>query len=371
VANWTIDTLEDALGPSWPVDAVEQFDELPIPLILAGGHTLAFVQTVDLALRLRLLESVEGFARARKELRGNRELGRVLHFSFQATLCGLARKRGWGVRLEAGDPPADLWFEARGRRTTVEARVLGRSRSDRELHSAVDYAIDRLRTVTSRLGVWVTGELEDAPSDADLDEVVAWIEQCAGFVRRGGAVPRYTKAPFKLELIQMEDAHGRRLSSPVGEENLLPRLLNTLADKVQRMQKSGADWLCVENYTGIFAFTEWGLWPMPRKVAALEHEIGAAFPDKPIAGIVVCSGASHFNGTINEEAAETSTGAIGLRYAVAPWRAREALVIPLRDAGAAADWRQLFEAEHDWFAWALDEMGLPTFEEIMAQPGEW
>jgi hypothetical protein len=253
--------------------------------------------------------------------------------------------------------------------TTVEARVLGRSRSDRDLHFAVDDAISRLRTVTSRLGVWVTGELEDAPSAGDVDEVVEWIEQCAGFVRRGGTLPRYTKAPFKLELIRMEDAQGRRLSSPVGEGNLLPRLLNTLADKVQRMEKSGADWLCVENYTGIFAFTEWGRWPMPRKLAALEHEISTAFPEKPIAGIVVCSGVSHFNGTVNAEASETATGAIGLRYAVAPWRAREALVIPLRDARAATDWGELFEAEHDWFPWALDEMGLPAFEDIMAHPG--
>jgi hypothetical protein len=64
-AHWTLDTLEAELGATWPVDAVEQFDVLPVPLILAGGHTLAFLETVELALRLHLLRGVNGFARAR------------------------------------------------------------------------------------------------------------------------------------------------------------------------------------------------------------------------------------------------------------------------------------------------------------------
>jgi hypothetical protein len=63
-------------------------------LLLAGHHTLAFVQTVEFAIRCRLLAQVDGFARARKELRGNPELGRVLHFTLQTTLASLSRNLG-------------------------------------------------------------------------------------------------------------------------------------------------------------------------------------------------------------------------------------------------------------------------------------
>jgi hypothetical protein len=35
VAAWAVDVLEDVLGPTWPERAIEQFGELPVPLILA------------------------------------------------------------------------------------------------------------------------------------------------------------------------------------------------------------------------------------------------------------------------------------------------------------------------------------------------
>lgn len=364
-ASWTIDVLEDVLGPTWPERAIEQFNELPIPLILAGGHTLAFIQTVDLAMRLHLLRSVEGFGRARKELRGNRALGRALHFSFQATLCGLAQKRGWPVQLEPGDPPADLCFDAHGRRTTVETRVLGPSQEDRELNAAVERVTDRVRTKAMSHGVWTAGAISSLPSDDECAELEAWIEASADFVRSGGALPRYADGPFDIELVRREDAQGKRLTSPGGTSDLLSRLLATLKSKEEQMQVTDTEWLCVENYTGIFMFTEWGWSPMPRKLSLLEEVVHGAFAEPAIAGVVICSGVSHFNGTVNEEHAETKSGAIGMRYAIEPRRAREALVIPLRDGASGEPWRSLFNAEPDWLPWALTECGLPALEEIL------
>jgi hypothetical protein len=77
-----------------------------------------------------------------------------------------------------------------------------------------------------------------------------------------------------------------------------------------------------------------------------------------------------FNGTVNEEATETDTGSIGLRYPVLPWRAREAIVVPLGDSArdATQHWRTLLEAERNWSAWALAEAGLPTFDKIIERP---
>jgi hypothetical protein len=371
VADWTITVLEDVLGPTWPERAIEQFNELPIPLILGSANTLAFVQTVDLAMRMQLLREVPGFGRARKELRGNGALGRALHFSFQATLCGLAQKVGWPARLEPGDPPADLWLEAKsGVRTTIETRVLGPAQEDRALNAAVDELTDRVRMKATRLGVWTAGSIASLPSEAELAELEAWIEQSAAFVLSGGLLPRYSQGPFDIELIVLDQAQGNALKTPGPSSDLLRRLLMTMTSKAEQMSTAGTEWLCVENYTGIFAFTQWGWSAMPEKLAVLEREVLRTFPESPIAGVIVCSGLSHFNGTVNEEYAETPTGSIGMRYAVEPWRAREVLAIPLGATSGCALWRALFNAERDWVTWALDACELPTLEEILAMPSE-
>ncbi len=371
-AHWMIDVLQEELGDSWTLDAVEQFGELPIPALWAvSGHMYAFVQTLDLALRLRLLQSAEGAGRTRKELRGNRQLSRVLHTSLQATLAGLALKRGWGFHLEPGRPPADLWFETERRRITVETKVLEPSDLTREHHHTVDQTMDRIRDAATSRGVWVYGRISAVPPDDVLGDLIDWISRSAGFAQKGGIVQPYRQQGLDLELVASNDAAGRRLTGPAGGENLLPRFVRTLSDKAERMSASGAEWLCVENITGLFQ-TEWGLMDMARKVATLESAIQTSLPRDTIGGVIACSSAATFNGTVNEEAAETVTGSIGLRYSVRPWRAREAIIVPLRDNAkdATQHWQALLEAERDWSAWALTEAGLPTFDEINEQPAE-
>lgn len=372
-AHWMIDVLQEELGDSWTIGAVEQFGELPIPVLWAvSGHMYAFVQTLDLALRLRLLQSADGAGRIRKELRGNRQLSRVLHTSLQATLAGLALRRGWGFHLEPGRPPADLWFEAEGRRMTVETKVLEPSDMTREHHQAVDRTMDRLRDAATSQGVWVYGRISSIPPDHLLSDIIDWISRSAGFARNGGIVQPYRQLGLDLELIASGDAAGRRLTGPAGGESLLLRFVRTLIDKAERMSASGAEWLCVENVTGLFGQTEWGLMDMTRKVSTLESAIHAGLPGDTIGGVIACSSAATFNGTVNEETAETGTGSIGLRYPILPWRAREAIAVPLRDSAkdTTQHWRALLEAERDWSAWALTEAGLPTLDEITQQPAE-
>jgi hypothetical protein len=368
--HWMIDVLHEELGQSWAVDAVEQFGELPIPVMWAvSGHMYAFVQTLDLALRLRLLQSAKGAGRIRKELRGNRQLSRVLHVSLQTTVAGLALGHGWDFHLEPGRPPADLWFETAGRRMTVETKVLEPSDLTRDHHHAVDRTMDLIRDTATSKNVWVYGRISAIPSDDVLRDIIDWISRCAGFAQNGGTVQPYRQPGLDLELVASGDATGRRLTGPAAGENLFPRFVRTLTDKAKRMSASGAEWLCVENITGLFQ-TEWGLMEMARKVATLERAIHAGIPSNTIGGVIACSSAARFNGTVNEEVAETDTGSIGLRYPVLPWRAREAIVVPLRDStrDATQHWRALLESERHWSAWALAEAGLPTFSEIMEQP---
>jgi hypothetical protein len=229
--------------------------------------------------------------------------------------------------------------------------------------------MDRIRDIATIRGVWVHGRIAAIPSDDVLGDIIDWISRSAGFAQNGGIVQPYRQSGLDLELVAYDDAAGRRLSGPPGGENLFPRFVRTLSDKAERMSASGAEWLCVENITGLFQ-TEWGLMDMARKVATLESAIRAGLSGDTIGGVIACSSAAMFNGTVNEEAAETDAGSIGLRYPVLPWRAREAIVVPLRDSArdATQHWRTLLEAERDWSAWALAETGLPTFDEIIEQP---
>jgi hypothetical protein len=182
----------------------------------------------------------------------------------------------------------------------------------------VEQVTDRLRTKAISLGVWTAGAISSLPSNDECGELEAWIEASASFVRGGAVLPRYANGPFDIELVRREEAQGKRLTSPGGTSDLLARLLATLKSKEQQMQVTGTEWLCVENYTGIFMFTEWGWSPMPKKLSLLEGVVHSAFAEPAIAGVVICSGVSHFNGTVNEEHAETKSGAIGMRYPIEP-----------------------------------------------------
>ena len=99
----------------------------------------------------------------------------------------------------------------------------------------------------------------------------------------------------------------------------------------------------------------------------LEDAIRQGLRENSLGGVVLCSGVAHFNGTVEEEVHQASSGAVGLRYPVAPWRAREAIVVPLCHAArpAAHQWRQPFGTERDWLTWALDEMSLPTIDAML------
>src|SRR6202012_5964844 len=136
----------------------------------------------------------------------------------------------------------DLWLEAiSGAPTTIETRVLGPSKEDRALNTAVDEVTDRIRQKAGRLDVWTAGSIFSVPSEAELAALEAWIDHSASFVVRGGSLPRYVQGPFDLELIARDRAQGKRLTAPGPSSDLLRRLLMTLKSKAAQMQAAGSE----------------------------------------------------------------------------------------------------------------------------------
>jgi hypothetical protein len=200
-----------------------------------------------------------------------------------------------------------------------------------------------------------------------IEAATEWIRTNAACARGGGEVPDFADHGMRLTLRQHDRPIGLR--GPTEAEDALRRLLVAIASKADRMQASGANWLRVDVLTGIWAFTAWGRSSMQQKTPVLAQAIRDMFGvAPPIAGVIVCSGASLFPGQVNEEHCELDDGSIGLRYAIAPMRAREAIIIPLREDGirTARSWVQMHESDRDWLAWGLAKAGLPAEADLFA-----
>jgi hypothetical protein len=112
--RWALEVLAADLGPMWPIEAINQFGEIPLPLLLASGHTIAYAQTLEIALRVHLLRHVSGFADARNEIKGDRRADGAMHFTLQMEVAGLARRCGWPYLSSRGArPPRTLRSRAR------------------------------------------------------------------------------------------------------------------------------------------------------------------------------------------------------------------------------------------------------------------
>jgi hypothetical protein len=173
----------------------------------------------------------------------------------------------------------------------------------------------------------------------------------AAFVRNAGVLPAFTHGAMRLGLVPANQPDLPSITGPTEDENPLRRLARAIADKARRMHSSGAGWLRLDAINGVWALTEWGCSPMPVKIPLLESFVLELFEgEPPIDGVIVCSGAAFFNGTVNEEHIQLTNGAVGLRYSVPPMRAREVIIMPLRNWARSAvdDWVTLHEGEGRW-----------------------
>ncbi len=367
-AAWALTELREVLGDDWLRRAAESDRPPPLTRQLAclSGHTLALAEVIEWALRLRLVRELPGAAKLRRDLVGNVTEGRTLHTALQLNVATTAIRLAWDVALEPAqakeDPPADLLVRAPAGDLLVETRVRSEADVTREARQAVNDVMDRLVFVGAQHDAWIEGRLGRFPSESELDDIERSV---AAWASSGTPAAAWVSEGIELRIVPRDGAHGRLTSPPVQTDSWR-RLSGALTDKAARMQRSGAQWLRVLPLTGMWAFTDWATQPLQRKledvVAALTQTLGDAAP----AGVVLSSGAALYGGDVPKESVAVGS-AIALRRAVAPLRARETLIVPLRSdaADSVKDWVALADAESGWLDWALARTGLPPLAEIL------
>ena len=361
--HWAIDQLRAVLGEAWPAKAAR--DEVPPwpGLAAIGSQTLGFADALEWALRLRLTGDVEGSADVRRDLARDVTVGRALHSGLQLEVAGLARRLGWGVRLEPSNAatPGDVALETPTAGTiVVETRALTEKLRTRAERAAISRLTDHLTLAARARGLWLAGQILRMPTPEEVGKIERWVAAADGPGRLAGV------DDVSLYLVRRDDAVGHALRSPAVTDELLPRMAGVMAAKTRQMRGSGAGWLRMTAFTGLWPFTQWGRAPLadklPSMAGALRATLGGHVPD----GIVLSSAAGLGGGTPDETVAAPQGTAV--RRLIAPARARETLIMPFSRRGhdTAAYWLELADAEQDWLDWALVDAGLRPLAETFA-----
>lgn len=367
-ASWALDTLQARLGDEWLGRAASLSNEsFPLGLHLLGSHTHALAEALEWALRLEMCTDWEGSADFLRDLVNDPRPARILHSRAQLAQASFAARVGWPVSLEpqgGSGVPADLAISAPSGPIVAEVRILTPSEFGRSQRKVAESATDWLFWLGQEHGIWIGGQLRRDPTDEERQEIEDFIRRIAPQVKKGER-PQYSRGGITLRLSD-RGAGAPGLSSPPVREDLFGRMVRVIAEKAERMQASGGQWLHVTVLTGLWAFTDWGRGSLPSKAPIMSSALKAALEDRCPAGIVLTSAPGLAPEGMTEETAEGPAG-ISVRISIQALRAREALILPLRCEvnQAASDWLSLARAEDGWLDWALSEKHLPAVGEML------
>lgn len=364
--SWAVGELRQTLGEDWASKVAQRDPEHPLwsALVHAMSHPAGAAELLEWTLRLKLLSGYDGMGDVRRDLRRNLTAARGLHTQLQLELAGHVRRQNWSLCLEppGSSSPGDVAFDVPGLgRVAVETKALTerlRTRQERETISALT---DHLNFSALPHGLWAAGEMHRMPTEDEVKLIEQWIATASP---AGGRL--HGMEGIELYLVPRDEAQGHGLRSSPVTDRLLPRMAGAMGTKSQQMKGSGAAWLRLTAFTGLWSTTEWGRGELadklPSMAAVLAAELGEDVPD----GVVLSSAAGGSNGQPDETV--TTSDGIAVRRAIAPGRGRETLIIPFTDAGRehVEAWLLLTNAESDWLNWGLGQAGLGSVAEVFA-----
>jgi hypothetical protein len=367
---WALDVVEDELDPKWAAAVASKLsDGDPRELTLSAFHIVAYVELLELALRLVLLRNVSGFAKARRALARDPRRDQLAHARVQLEVAGLALRTGSGLSLEPtrqGHRPADVAFEAAGREIVVETRAVLTSDAWREQNRQTDLVFERIHAIERRHQVRCEGTLNELPTGQQADELLRALEERARLLAAGLIAPALRIPGITLEIVPASKRPAGELRGPEMVGDSWSRIAPRIVDKAAKAVESGATWLRLDALEGLFQVTGWAAMPLTEKLEALAElarpHLGG------LEGLVISSGALLAQGMFTDEDVVHPDESCALRRQLPGARVRETLIVPASSHhdSQRATWHDLYAKEPTWLEWALVRCGQRSPAEIFA-----
>jgi hypothetical protein len=368
-AAWALDRLEARLGHEWPALVIERSpDHSAGELAWTPGNTIAYVNLLEFALRIELLDGIPGHAKARRAIAKDPRPDQLVHAGIQHEVAALCLQHDLPTALEPerGRRPADVEFRCGDSQLIVETRAILTSVAWRDEQRQIDDVYEHIHAMERAYGVRCEGTLTDLPDATAARDLLRTIEGHARLLAIGAEAPPLRSAYAQIRVVRDGHRPIEALHGPGMSGNLSTRVRNAIGDKAEVARESGATWLRLDARNGLWQFTPFATRSLGAKLDLIATLARPELGD--MHGLVISSGSVWRQGEFQDEDVEADGAAFALRRCIAPIRVRETLVISADGdsnlASEARRWRDLYADESAWLPWALERAGLWSLGDI-------
>jgi hypothetical protein len=356
---WALDVLQAELGPRWP-KAWHGPEAAPPEIVKCWFLLSAYAYTLDLALGFALLRDRPGIAGLRSVIKQTARDDALASPRLQLRLASLALSEGYIVDLEPrfadGKSPADLLIANDQIRTGAEVFAQLRDKKTLAASEWMDGISNELREIGNEYKVDFRGAVEGALSCEETTELLEELRSRAPLAGRGFEFPEVAIGEVSVAVVPPAGLGGER-NFQMPHVAFDRRLKNRLRAKAGQTRRSRADWLVIDSLDHLWHMTSWAQQSLAAKAHALVRIFREALEgEEHLRGVVISDGAALMRGEVDEETLLLDRGVVARRRRIDWWRARESVVVPLRDSGLAAAeaWGLTLDAEGGWLARTLE-----------------
>ena len=299
-AEKAIGIMRSVLGEDWlNIDAAL----IPDEVALAFSHTLAFVQLLELALRLEEFKDVPGAAVLRRKLKTDRRPDSWRHVELQLELAALTAAAGASIEFERGPKdgwPADVVATLDGEPVPFEAFSVLTSQEWRAADRASDELVNRILAPEIRHNLSIVADFRGSVLAPDeLEDWLRRFEVAAEDVANDGEPRTVTAEVVSADIAPADKGPPSRFSGPPIVFNGWERMLGKLEQKSRQTSASpDGVWLRVDVLDGMWQFTEWARYDLAQKLLVMEEYLCQAFTAAAsLAGFSVSTGAAMAQGS--------------------------------------------------------------------------
>lgn len=231
----------------------------------------------------------------------------------------------------------------------------------------MDCISDELRQIGDQYKVDFRGAVEGPLSAEETTELLDELRSRAPLAGRGFEFPDVAIGGVSVAVVPPAGPGGER-NFQMPHVSFDRRLKNRLREKADQTRRSHADWLVIDSLDHLWHMTGWAQQSLAAKAQALAGIFREVLDgEEHLHGVVITDGAALMRGEVDEETLLLNRGIVARRRRIDRWRARESVVVPLRDRGlgAAEAWGLILDAERDWFGWALERQGVAPPSELI------